>query len=214
MSHQAGSDVGIQVLLVARDGLRLEVFGLRVQAEEHSYTLRRLPPLQHPPPFRRVWIQAASPPPPRIDGCPWYEPFAQGGHLPHWLLNRQATAASSPYDGLPKLGQPSPDSVVLNQQVKLEFERGRQIEITRPDPGDPMGFPANGYPQPTDPVDADFYGEHELAWARPLSPGAWVALSFDRFDPDALSTAFLMRVTDDWLFEPPQQPGPKAYAAG
>jgi hypothetical protein len=41
-----------------------------------------------------------------------------------------------------------------------------------------------------------------------------VALSFDRFDPDALSTAFLMRVTDDWLFEPPQQPGPKAYAAG
>jgi len=213
MSWQPGSDIGIQVLLVARDGLRVEVVGLRMQAEDPD-TLRYLPSPEHPPPFRRVWIQAASPPPPRIDGSPWYEPFGQGRSVPPWLRSSQAAASSSPYDGLPKLSRPSSDSVVLNQQLALEFQRGRKVECARPEPGEPLGFPANGYPQPTDPVDADFYGEFELAWARPLSPGAWLALSFDRFDPDSLSTAFLMRVSDDWLFDPPEEPGPKAYAAG
>jgi hypothetical protein len=211
MSWQAGSDVGVQVLLVARDGLHLEVVGLRIQAED-AFTLRYLPPPNHPPPFRRVWIQAASPPPPRIDGCPWYEPFGRGRELPQWLRSSQA-ASSSPYDGLPKLGLPSPHSVVLDQQVTLAFQRGRKVECVRPDPGDPMGFPTDIYPQPSEPVHADFHGEHELAWTRPLIPGAWVALSFDRFDPHSLSTAFVMQVTDDWLFDPPQRPGPKAYAA-
>ncbi|HEX8857601.1 MAG TPA: hypothetical protein VGC06_00655 [Actinomycetes bacterium] len=212
MSYQAGSDVGIQILLVARDGFRVEVVGLRIRAEDPD-TLRYLPSPEHALPFRRVWIQAASPPPPRIDGCPWYEPFGQGRSVPEWLRSSQV-AASSPYDGLLKLSRPSPDSVVLSQQLTLEFQRGRKVECARPDPGEPLGFPANGYPQPTDPVAADFYGEFELAWARPLSPGAWVALSFDRFDPDSLSTAFLMRVSDDWLFDPPQRLSPKAYAAG
>lgn len=193
-SYQAVSDVGVRVLLVARDGIRLEVVGLRAMAD--ADTIRSLPLPKEPPPFRRVWIQAASPPPPRVDGRPWDE--AYGGDA----------ASSSPYDGLAKLSLPAPTTIVLNQQLALSLQRGMQIEVTRPDPGDPMGFPANGYPQPTEPVDVDFRGEYELGWMRPLSPDAWVALSFDRFDPDALSTALIARVTDTWLFDPPTERPP------
>ncbi len=213
MSWQPGSDIGVQVLLVARDGLRLEVAGLRLRAVD-PHNLEFPPPPKNPPPFRHVWIQAASPPPPRSDGSPWYEPFGQGRNLPSWLRSAENAASSHPYDGLPKLSRPAPHSVVLDQQVTLAFQRGRKVECVRADPGDPMGFPTDIYPLPSEPVHADFHGEHQLAWTQPLIPGAWVALSFDRFDPGALSTAFVMQVTDDWLFDPPQQPGPKAYAAG
>jgi hypothetical protein len=53
-----------------------------------------------------------------------------------------------------------------------------------------------------------------LAWRHPLQPGAWVALSFDRFDPNGLSTAFLVKVTGDWLFEDRGAGYPKALTAG
>jgi len=53
----------------------------------------------------------------------------------------------------------------------------------------------------------------QLAWRHPLQAGAWVALSFDRFDPNGLSTAFLARVSDAWLFERPQAASPKGVAA-
>jgi hypothetical protein len=103
---------------------------------------------------------------------------------------------------------------VLDQQVELGEERGRKIEFTRAEPGDALGFPANGYPLPDGPVEADAYAQLTLAWRHPLRPGAWVALSFDRFDPNGLSTAFLVKVTDDRLFGDREASYPKALTAG
>jgi hypothetical protein len=209
MSYQNGSDIGVQVLLVARDGIRLEVVRVPLQVmDEGEYALV---PVEATEASRRRWIQAASPPPPRVDGCPWYEAYRTDRKLPEWL--RPAKGAT-PYDGLPKLARPPAEALVLDQQVELGAQRGRTIEFTRSDPGDALGFPANGYPLPDEPVEADAYALCELAWRHRLQPGAWVALSFDRFDPDGLSTAFLVKVTDAWLFEDRETGYPKAFAAG
>ena len=209
MSYQSGSDIGVQVLLAARDGIRLEVVRVPLRVVNEGYTLE---PEEFTEASRRQWIQAASPPPPRVDGCPWFEPFRPGRQLPDWL---QPAAGDSPYDGLPKLARPPAEAIVLDQQIELEKQRGRKIEFTRAEPGDPLGFPANGYPLPTEPVEADAWALFELAWRHHLQPGAWVALSFDRFDPNGLSTAFLVKVTDDWLFEDRDEATyPKALAAG
>jgi hypothetical protein len=214
MSWQNGSDIGVQVLLVARDGIRLEVVRVPLQVvDEGEYTLV---PVEATDASRRRWIQAASPPPPRVDGCPWYEPFLPGRQLPDWLQPAPAAADSpyDPYDGLPKLARPPAEAIVLDQQVELGVQRGRQVQFTRPAPGHALGFPASGYPLPDEPVEADAYALLELAWRQPLQPGAWIALSFDRFDPNALSTAFLVKVTDAWLFEDRETTYPKALAAG
>jgi hypothetical protein len=208
MSWQNGSDIGIQVELVARDGIRLEVVRVPWQVVDEGEST--LAPVEATEASRRRWIQAASPPPPRVDGCPWYEPFLPG-QLPDWL--RPATG-DNPYDGLPKLGRPPAEAIVLDQQVELDVERGRQVTFTRPDPGHALGFPASGYPLPEEPVEADAYAQFELAWRQPLLPGAWVALSFDRFDPTALSTAFLVKVTDARLFGEREPTYPEAQAAG
>ena len=212
MSYQNGSDIGVQVLLVARDGIRLEVVRVPWQVvDEGEYTLA---PSEATEASRRRWIQAASPPPPRVDGCPWYEPFLPGRQLPDWLQPAKADSPYDPYDGLPKLARPPAEAIVLDQQVELDVQRGREVTFTRPDPGHALGFPASGYPLPDGPVEADAYALFELAWRQPLQPGAWVALSFDRFDPNALSTAFLVKVTDAWLFEDREATYPKALAAG
>jgi hypothetical protein len=209
MSYQNGSDIGVQVLNVARDGIRLEVVRVPLRVEdEGEYTLV---PAEATEASRRPWIQAASPPPPRVDGCPWYEPFRPGRQLPDWL---QPATGDSPYDGLPKLARPPAEAIVLDQQVELGEERGRMIEFTRAEPGDALGFPANGYPLPDGPVEADAYAQLTLAWRHRLQPGAWVALSFDRFDPNGLSTAFLVRVTGNWLFGDREASYPKALTAG
>ena len=113
----------------------------------------------------------------------------------------------------PKLARPAAEAIVLDQQVELGEERADdRVHPLRP--GDALGFPANGYPLPDGPVEADAYAQLELAWRHPLQPGAWVALSFDRFDPNGLSTAFLVKVIDDWLFEDREASDPKALTAG
>jgi hypothetical protein len=209
MSYQNGSDIGVQVLLVARDGIRLDVVRVPWQmVDEGEYTLA---PSEATEASRRRWIQAASPPPLRVDGCPWYEPFLPGRQLPDWL---RPVTGDSPYDGLPKLARPPAEAIVLDQQVELEVQRGQEVTFTRPDPGNALGFPASGYPLPDGPVEADAYAQIQLAWRQPLLPGAWVALSFDRFDPNALSTAFLVKVTDARLFGDPKPTYPEALAAG
>jgi hypothetical protein len=210
MSWQNGSDIGVQFLLVGRDGIRMEVarVPLRVVAE-YDYELVHVPATES---SRFPWVQAASPPPPRVDGCPWYEAFSPGRNVPQWL--QSSPSAADPYDGLAKLTRPSTESIVLDQQVVLDAQRERQVEFVRATPGDALGFPASGYPLPTEPVEVDFYAMCELAWSCQLQPGAWVAISFDRFEPVALSTAFLVKVADAWLFEPPAHARPKVPAAG
>jgi hypothetical protein len=210
MSWQNGSDIGVQIDVAARDGIRLEIARLPMRVvDEGDY---RLVEVEVTEASRWRWIQAASPPPPRVDGCPWYGAFGPADRtLPEWL---QAPRAASPYDGLAKLARPSAETIVLDQQVELFDDRERKLEFARPAPGEPRGFPANEYPLPVGPVEATAYVQCQLAWRHPLQAGAWVALSFDRFDPNALSTAFLVKVSDAWLFGGPEAAFPKGAAAG
>jgi hypothetical protein len=208
MSWQSGSDIGIQIQVVARDGIRLEIARLPLALDEHAF---RLVAVEATEESRRRWIQAASPPPPRVDGRPWYQAFKRDDRaLPEWL---QSASANDPY-ALPKLAQPSLRSIVVDQQVELAAERGRILELVREEPGNALGFAANEYPQPEDAIEVNAYIQCQLAWKHTLQPGAWIALSFDRFDPNAPSTAFLAKVTNDWLFARPDTGYPKASAAG
>jgi len=204
-SWQTGSDVGVQVLLVARDGIRFQFGGVRTPYHAE-------PPAQALPP-RHVWVQAASPPPDRVDSRPWYAPYERESGVPWLVQGSDEESSSSSYKKPPKLGKPDAGTIVLDQQITAPFQWAREADFALAEVGDPMGFLSNQYEQPDGRVGVDFYGEYELAWVRPLREGAWVALSFDRFDPDAYSAAWLVRVTDAWLFRPPEQPDPKAPAA-
>jgi hypothetical protein len=210
MSWQSGSDIGIQIQVVARDGIRLEIARLPLVAvDDYAFRLIAVEPTEE---SRRRWLQAVSPPPPRVDGRPWYEAFKRDDRaLPDWL---QSASAADPYAGLPRLARPPLESIVLDQQVELAEERGRRLEFAREEPGNALGFAANEYPQPEDPVEVNAYIQCQLAWKHTLQPGAWIALSFDRFDSNALSTAFFAKVTDDWLFARPETVYPKASADG
>jgi hypothetical protein len=206
MSYQSGSDVGVQILLVARDGIRFDFVGLRrpFHAEPPEEAL----------PDRRVWVQAASPPPPRIGGTPWYEPYTAAAGLPAFLSAPRFVAAPQ-YDGLQKLDKPARDTIVLDQEIKVPFQWAREADFDLAEIGNPTGFLANPYPQPRGWVGVDFHGEFTLRWATEVEPGHWVAISFDRFDPDPAvqSAAYLAQVTDAKLFGPPKGHYPKALAA-
>jgi hypothetical protein len=205
MSWQNGSDIGIQILSVARDGIRLELVRLPYAVvDENEFTLV---PVVATDQSRRRWLQVASPPPPRVDGRPWNEAYNQAS-------KSQIGSSTGAYAGPLKLGRPPLESLVLDQQVELESERGRTIEFVREEPGNPLGFAANEYPLPEGPIDANAYIQCQLAWKHTLQVGAWIAISFDRFDPNAPSAAFLAEVANKWLFEDPSETGsPKAVSA-
>jgi hypothetical protein len=211
MSYQSTSDLGIEVLLAARDGLRLRLV---------SHLPDDIRPPEYPLPNRPQSLQAASHPPERVDGRRWYEPirdrhdrplFADEADLDAWKEGVRFTDDIAPLDA------PAPETVVLDQQVMLAFQWAREIDY-QPEGGHyPNGFISGPYEQreagKRHPVD--FYGEFELAWRHELEPNAWVAISFERFAPGRRSVEFLTKVTDAWLFRPPsglpwwEQPYPK-----
>jgi hypothetical protein len=67
MSWQNGSDIGVQIEVVARDGIRLEIARLpmRVVDEATTYSLE-----VEVTEDRAAVDPGASPPPPRVDGSP------------------------------------------------------------------------------------------------------------------------------------------------
>jgi hypothetical protein len=215
MSYQSTSNLGIEVLLAARDGVRLRLVAhLPAEASPPAYPL----------PNRPQSLQAASPPPERVDGRRWYEPirdldgrplFADEGETDSWKRGVRFTDDCTP------LGPPALETVVLDQQVMLAFQWARQIDYAPEGGHYPTGFVSAPYDQPPagQPMTAHFYGEFELAWRRVLDPNAWVAISFERFEPGRESVEFLTRVTDAWLFRPPsgaawwEQPYPSGAGA-
>jgi hypothetical protein len=190
MSWQSGSDVGIEFLLVARDGIRFRFVGLRYRPGE--YPADDTPPKQALP-ARELWIQVATPPPNRVDGSPWD------------LMLSEPNSTS--LKDMPKLTRPEPGAIVLDRRFSAPFVWGMEVEFSLAEQGDPDGFIASYYEQPKGLVGVNHYGEYTLDWTRELNEGDWVAVSFDHFDPEAHSTAFLARVTDRWLFRPPPTAG-------
>jgi hypothetical protein len=199
MSFQSTSNLGIEVLVTARDCVRLRL-AAHLPAEA-------IPPA-YPLPNRPQPLQAASPPPERVDGRRWYEPirdlegrplFADEGKADSWKRGVRFTDDCTP------LGTPASETVVLDQQVMLAFGWARAIGYAPGGGHYPNGFISAPYdqPPPDQGMDVHFYGEFELAWRRALDPDAWVAISFERFEPGRQSVEFLTKVTDTWLFRPP-----------
>lgn len=200
MSYQITSDLGIEVLLAARDGIRLRL----VSHLRHGGAK----PLDYPLPDWPQSLQAASPPPERVDGRRWYEPvrdldgrplFADEAAVDSWRRGVRFA------DDITPLAAPAIETVVLDQQVKLAFQWARAVHFAPEGGHYPTGFVSGPYdqPDPGQPMGIDFYGEFELAWRHELDPDAWVAIGFERFEPGRESVEFLTKVTDAWLFRPP-----------
>jgi hypothetical protein len=200
MSFQTTSDLGVEVMLAARDGIRLRLVSHLRRADAE--------PLDHPMPNWPQSLQVASPPPERVDGRRWYEPIRDLNGRP--LFDDEAEADSWRRgvrftDDCAPLGPPALETVVLDQQVMLGFQWARAVHFSPEGGHYATGFVSGPYdqPDPGQPMGVDFYGEFELAWRHELEPDAWVAISFERFEPGRQSVEFLAKVTDAWLFRPP-----------
>ena len=200
MSYQTTSDLGVEVLIAARDGIRL-----RLVSNLH---LGDVGPPDYPLPNRPQSLQAASPPPERVDGRRWYEPIRDLDGRPLFAAEAEADSWKQGVrfaDDVTPLAAPAPETVTLDQQVMLSFQWAREVSYAAGGGHYPTGFVSGPYDQPEAgrPFGADFYGEFELAWRHELDPDAWLAISFERFEPGRRSVEFLTRVTDAWLFRPP-----------
>jgi hypothetical protein len=193
--------MGVQVLLVARDGIRFRLFSLGkefggAEKEEPEKEKGLIPVLIE---AIRVRVQAASPPPARADGNPWN------------VVQPQEAARSAT---LAKLGLPNPDTIILDEEIVVPAQPAPFY--FRPggvgEPGEPTSFLANAYPQgQLRPIE--FYVEDERHWTRQLEPPAWVAVSFDRFRQEGDSVALLAPVTNEWLPQRPKQEATPGAAA-
>jgi hypothetical protein len=184
MPH-AGSDAVFDFLRVCSHGFRFK-FGVRTPTESQDAPPNRLRALY-------VRIQAASPPPSRVDKLPWEFGIrvcdgTEGGQPLQVTAGDDSWKRDGVFQikGIPSLEQPAPGDIVLdrwltvpNNPTILEFNG--QV--------DHLGFLSASYPQP-EPDDSgvarvtvDYYREDDIPWLSDLPVDNWVAISVDRFWP-------------------------------
>ena len=169
-------------------------------------------------PARYLRIQAASPPPDRVDGTLWDEGLVVTGGGP---FNRTAPPADlkvDPLDGVAPLGQPDPERIVLDRYLAVPavpptraltrtFEIGTADRSIRP-----LTFLSAPYPDAS--IDGkrlavagvDYYYEGTIEFDRPAED-EWIAFSVERFfPPERASAEFIV-----WV---PPEPKPKQKTAG
>lgn len=209
MPHSS-SDALIDVRRVCRHGIQLK---LGLEWWDRQPGVEPLDPRIRSR-YRRV--QAASPPPTR-DGAPWQEGIRlgradrDGGPLePADLTDPWKRQGTFCLPGIPSLDPPPPAALVLNRFVtcvepaEVEQAPGGGVAFEfAPWMLDRWGFLSVPYPQPrlraegVTPVTARYVGDLVLSWTRQLQPGAWVALSLDRFwPPERDSADYIARVED------------------
>jgi hypothetical protein len=209
MPPQASKDGLIDVLRVGRDGVRFR-FAAQLHLSEYGRT--GPPATALPTLYQR--IQATSQPT-RVGG-PWQDGIRvnDGTENGRPFTLREGRSLDDAWqrrgvfwlEGIPNLDLPEPDTIILDEQIELPFRWAMEVPII--DYVDPRGFLSIPYPQPeqTDTityVGVNYFGEYTLAWTRPLQPGDWVAISFDRFQPpDRSSADYLAQVEDVNLFAP------------
>lgn len=215
MSHSS-SDAAIEVITVCRDGIRFR-FGAELHLpEQPGYTPPRPPEDALPALYDKYRITAASPPP-RRNGGPWQKGlYVAHESRPAFDPDSSAETVSGQWqqhgitwdDPIPPLDQPPLETIVLDQALPVQFEWKRTMTFEKAP--DPLGFLSVPYKQPYDydpeykSVGVNYYGEYTLAWNKPLSPGAWVAISFDRFErPDRESADYITQVQDCNLLHSP-----------
>jgi hypothetical protein len=175
--YQLSNNLGAELVLVAGDGIHFRLFGLSTGREPQQEALL-------------VHVQAASPPPDGVDGTSLQE------------LRKQKMTRRH----VPALQEPASESIVLDQEIPIPLQGDTEEVVFSEEKlrEAPVSFLTNRDRQEGEAsFSVDYYDEYQLRWDRPLSPRAWVAISFDRFHPE--SSAIVAQVTDEWLFEPSEQ---------
>ncbi len=206
MSH-AGGDAVFDFPQVCRNGIALK-FGVRDPTHPQGAPEMRLRAL-----YRR--IQAASPPPTR-DGRPWElgirvkdgtedgQPLRVAGGDDSW--KRRGVFH---LEGIPSLDQPTPNTIVLDRWLAVPAVQAHPTTLAFTNEVDQRGFLSVSYPQPpiqdegVTRVGVAYYNQHTFHWARQLPPGAWVAISFDRFWPPERDSADYIAQVEDCMLPPP-----------
>jgi hypothetical protein len=213
MPH-AGADAVFDFPQVCRNGVRLNL-GVRVATHPQGSPENRLRAL-----YRR--IQAASPPPTR-DGRPWE----------HGIRVKDSTEDGQPLrvadgddswkrrgvfhlEGIPSLDQPAPSTIVLDRWLAVPAVQANPTTFAFTNEVDQRGFLSVSYPQPltgdagVTPVGVAYFEQYTLYWTRQLPPGAWVAISFDRFWPPERDSADYIAQVEDRMLPSPRGPGSPA----
>jgi hypothetical protein len=203
MPH-AGGDAVFDFLQVCRNGIRLK-FGVRVATHPQGSPEK---------PLRAIYqrIQAVSPPPTR-DGRPWELGIRVKDGTEDGQPLRMADGDDSwkrrgvfHLEGIPSLDQPTPNTIVLDRWMAVPAVQAHPTTFAFTNEVDQRGFLSVSYPQPhigddgVTPVGVAYFEQYTLHWARQLPPGAWVAISFDRFwPPERDSADYIAQVEDGML---------------
>jgi hypothetical protein len=160
---------------------------------------------------RYVRVQVASPPPSRVDGTAWAKGLVVRGDGPFDPDNPPAHAPVLPVDGIAPLGQPDPETIVLDRWLAVPATPTKAppqtFTMTAPDPkaGEPMSFLSVRYPDPRPEgvplaeAAVDYHNEVDIDLDREINiavHGVWIAVSLDRFfPPERASADYIVRVT-------------------
>jgi hypothetical protein len=213
---QGSSDAVLEPVRVCRHKL---AFRLGV---EFRIANRTPPPPESLLDARYFRLQVASPPPGRVDGSDWW----CGLRVIDGTGNgREFTKADSswrdtgvfPLGGISSLGQPQPDTLVLDRWLAVPAVRpstapATTFILTAPD--EPSIGPTNyflsaPYPPPAiagkrlSLAGVNYYGE----WDLPLTGAVteWIAISLDVFSPpDRFSVDYIVAVEQSCPHEPNQ----------
>jgi hypothetical protein len=198
MSH-AVSDAVIDQVRACPDSIRFRL-GLQF------YSPGRVPPLERLLPARYLRIQAASPPPGRIDDSGWqdglrvYDGTENGREFdasdPTWKQS-----GVFPLEGISPLDQPPPDTLVLDRWLAVPAVPPTAALTTtftltppkRGSVGTTNHFISVDYPMPVGDGEGPkvagvaYYCEAVLRFTRKAED--WIALSFSRFYPHERQSA-------------------------
>jgi len=210
MPH-AGQDAVFDFLQVCRNGIRLK-FGVRVPTHPQGPPEKRLRAI-----YRR--IQAAAPPPTR-DGRPWELGIRVKDGTEDGQPLRVADGDDSwkrrgvfHLEGIPSLDQPTPNTIVLDRWLAVPAVEAHPTTFAFTNEVDQRGFLSVSYPQPpigdagVTQVGVAYFEQYTLDWSRELSPGAWVAISFERFWPPERDSADYIAQVEDRMLPPPRGRG-------
>jgi hypothetical protein len=209
MPH-AGADAVFDLLQVCRNGIRLK-FGVRVTTLPQGVSQKPLRAI-----YRR--IQAASPPSTR-DGHPWEFGIRVNDGTKDGQPLRVADGDDSwkrrgvfHLEGIPSLDQPTANTIVLDRWLVVPAAQAHPTTFAFTNEVDQRGFLSVSYPQPpigddgVTPVSVAYFEQYTIDWTRELSPGAWVAISFDRFWPPERDSADYLAQVEDRILPPRRGP--------
>ena len=196
----ATPDGAVDFLGAGRDHLTFR-FGLQWREP-----LLSAPPPDSLLPARYIRIQAASPPPGRVDGTRWDDGLVVTGGGRFDRAKPPADWRVDPLDGVAPLRQPDPATIVLDRWLAVPAvpparALTRTFEIGPADPSiSPLSFLSAPYPDASIDgkrlavVGVAYYYEGTITFDREAED-EWIAVSLERFfPPERASAELIVRV--------------------